>query len=284
LSVDLIAITRLTQFVRRWNVDIKRVAETQTAWLAFGARRGDDVVVKVVKMKNDEWHGGATAAAFEAHGLVRVYDFAPGAVLMEQLTPGTSLVELVNACKDDSATDALADVINSMRGTTPPIAGFPSVFDWGTGFDRYRNRGDRQIPSELVDHAEQCYRSLCRTQNKPRLLHGDLQHYNVLSDRGRGWVAIDPKGVVGELEFEVAAFGRNPHGRPELYTASAVVRRIERIASALPIDVDRALAWTYSHAVLSAIWSIEDGEMMSSDLPALRVAHALRSSPDLRTT
>ena len=42
------------------------------------------------------------------------------------------------------------------------------------------------------------------------LLHGDLQHYNVLLDKDRGWVAIDPKGVVGELEYEVGALLRNP--------------------------------------------------------------------------
>jgi streptomycin 6-kinase len=45
-----------------------------------------------------------------------------------------------------------------------------------------------------------------------RLLHGDLQHYNVLLDRKRGWLAIDPKGVVAEGEFELGAALRNPIG------------------------------------------------------------------------
>jgi streptomycin 6-kinase len=38
----------------------------------------------------------------------------------------------------------------------------------------------------------------------------DLHHYNVLSDSGRGWLAIDPKGLVGEVEYEVGAAIRNP--------------------------------------------------------------------------
>ena len=32
---------------------------------------------------------------------------------------------------------------------------------------------------------------------------------NVRFDSGRGWLAIDPKGVFGELEYEVGAVVRN---------------------------------------------------------------------------
>lgn len=41
------------------------------------------------------------------------------------------------------------------------------------------------------------------------LLHGDLYPDNILSSQ-RGWLVIDPKGVIGEREFELAAFLRNP--------------------------------------------------------------------------
>ena len=33
--------------------------------------------------------------------------------------------------------------------------------------------------------------------NPQMLLHGDLHHWNILSDADRGWMAIDPKGVIG---------------------------------------------------------------------------------------
>lgn len=36
-------------------------------------------------------------------------------------------------------------------------------------------------------------------------LHGDLHQDNILK-QGNGWLAIDPKGVIGEAEFEIAAF------------------------------------------------------------------------------
>jgi streptomycin 6-kinase len=48
-----------------------------------------------------------------------------------------------------------------------------------------------------------------------------LHHYNVLFDiESAVWVAIDPKGVVGELEYEVGAIIRNPVENPGLYVSS----------------------------------------------------------------
>ena len=69
------------------------------------------------------------------------------------------------------------------------------------------------------------YVDLSGSQRSTRLLHGDLQHYNVLFDTDRGWLAIDPKGVVGELEHEIGAVLRNPDERPDLFLSSSVIER-----------------------------------------------------------
>jgi streptomycin 6-kinase len=271
------AYARLAELVRRWNVSVGRVIETQTSILAFGVRQSDVVVLKVVRSPSDEWHTGGATAAFKGHGLVRVHEFEPGAVLMEQLTPGTPAVDLISACAEEEADNALMSVILEMIEISPATIGFPTSEDWGHAFDSYLSSTDRQIPAQLVQHAGETYKQLCRTQSPVRLLHGDLQHYNVLSDRTRGWAAIDPKGVVAELEFELGAVLRNPHGCPELYaTAPVVVRRIDRFAARLPIDRERVAAWAYAQAVLSAIWSVEDSGTVESDAPALQLATALR--------
>jgi len=41
-------------------------------------------------------------------------------------------------------------------------------------------------------------------------LHGDLHHDNVLDFGARGWLAIDPKRLVGERGFDFANILRNP--------------------------------------------------------------------------
>jgi streptomycin 6-kinase len=128
------------------------------------------------------------------------------------------------------------------------------------------------------------YSELAAAQREPALLHGDLQHYNVLFDERRGWVAIDPKGVIGELEYEIGAALRNPYERPELLASPAVIeRRLAIFYAALGIDVDRARAWAFAQGVLSAIWSVEDGHAVDAGHAGLRLARAIEQSSAFRS-
>jgi streptomycin 6-kinase len=267
---------RLEARARAWRVAIDEICETATSLLAYGRRGAVPVVLKLIKQPGDEWNAGKVLSAFEGRGVVRVYEYAGGAMLLERLVPGTPLVELSLAGRDDEATDVLAEVIGAMS----PRAGVraaASVRDWGSGFARYAASGDDRLPAELVSEAERLYARLANSQRRPRLLHGDLQHSNVLLDRHRGWVAIDPKGVVGELEYEVGAALRNPHDQPKLFAAPATIeRRLGRLAAALNLDVGRAAAWAFAQAVLSAIWQIEDGCSTALCDSPLRLAEAIR--------
>jgi streptomycin 6-kinase len=104
-----------------------------------------------------------------------------------------------------------------------------------------------------------------------------LQHYNVLLDSNRGWLAIDPKGVLGELEYEIGAALRNPFERPELFLAQPVIkRRVRQFANHLSLDYERTLKWAFAQAVLSAIWLIEDGFEIDEENNALKLANAIQ--------
>jgi streptomycin 6-kinase len=154
---------------------------------------------------------------------------------------------------------------------------YPTVREWGDGFRRYSASGDRRLPPELVLQAEESYDELGDSQRRPRLLHGDLQHSNVLFDDRRGWIAVDPKGVVGELEFEIGAALRNPIERPDVFAVPAVIEaRLNRFATMLDLDADRVLRWAFAQAVLSAIWDIEDGSIGPPIPVSVRLAEAIR--------
>jgi streptomycin 6-kinase len=156
------------------------------------------------------------------------------------------------------------------------LKAFVSAQDWGKGFQRYLASGDRQIPAGLVDQARQLYFDLCASQRSVRLLHGDLQHYNVLFDSDRGWLAIDPKGVVGEVEYETGASLRNPYEKPELCASPETVeKRLRCFEAKLKLNPDRVLAWGFAQAVLSAIWSVEDGFAVDAGTPSLGLANAI---------
>jgi streptomycin 6-kinase len=106
----------------------------------------------------------------------------------------------------------------------------------------------------------------------------------VLHDERRGWIAIDPKGVVGELEYEIGAALRNPYQRPDLLASPEVIeRRLAIFHAALGMDVDRARAWAFAQGVLSAIWSVEDGRAVDTNHAGLRLASAIEQSSAFRS-
>jgi len=180
--------------------------------------------------------------------------------------------------RDEEATEIIAEVIRRLSHARGPLTRFARVEDWGEGFRRYLASGDEQIPRVVAEQGQELYAKLCASQVRPRLLHGDLQHYNILLDDARGWTAIDPKGVVGEVEYEIGASLRNPWGRPDLFaSAETVERRLRRYEGALSLDYDRALGWGFAQAVLSAIWMVEDGSAVDGGSPPILLAGAIRS-------
>jgi streptomycin 6-kinase len=225
-------------------------------------------------------------AAFDGRGAARVYEYIEGAALLERLNPGTSLASIALDGRDEEATEILADVIDRMSRPLesldePPhgvLKAFVSAQDWGKGFQRYLASGDRQIPAGIVEQGQRFYSDLCASQRNVRLLHGDLQHYNVLFDSDRGWLAIDPKGVMAEIEYEIGAGLRNPCEKSELFASPKTVeRRLRCFEAKLKLDYDRMLAWGFAQAVLSAIWTVEDGFAVDAGNPSLRLADAIWS-------
>ena len=283
-------LDRLGEHARAWCVKVEAVLETATSVIAFGTRdvtasENQSVILKVIKQPGDEWRSGDVLASFDGHGVARVYEHEPGAVLLERLRPGNSLVDLTLNGRDEEATDILADVIQLMMARTSApgfeVSAAATVEDWAKGFGKYITTGDLQIPRDLVEAGQRVFKNLCASERRPRLLHGDLQHYNVLFDSERGWLAVDPKGVVGELEYEIGAFVRNPVAQPELFLSRATIeRRLSQLTNKLNLDYQRALGWAFAQAVLSAIWSIEDGFAVDATDPALRLADAIRPMLD----
>ena len=273
---------RIVFLAQAWRVTIERTLATDTSVIVYGRHNLQPVVLKVVREPGDEWRCGEIAARFGGRGVVQVHAYAEGAALFERLDPGEPLAELTKNGRDEEATEIFAALLGRMSPLDPP-EWCPTVESWGEAFARYVASGDGRVPRALVEPAQRIFSDLGRTQRNPALLHGDLHHYNVLSDRTRGWCAVDPKGVVGELEYEIGAALRNPIDRPDLYAKLDIVeRRLEQFGLALGIDVGRARGWCFAQAVLAAIWSYEDGQGGPTAEAMLELGHILLDSSALK--
>ena len=199
---------------------------------------------------------------YEGRGIVRLLDAdaEEGILLLERLRPGVPLSSLED---DEQAMMIAAGVIRQLWRPAPLEAPFPTVAKWGLGFRRLRaqfNGGTGPFPAALVQRAESLFAELLASSAEPVLLHGDLHHDNILSAQRQPWLALDPKGLVGEPAYEVGALLRNPY--PRLLTWPHVERilsrRVEQLTEELGFDRERLVGWGMAQAVLSAWWDYED--------------------------
>jgi len=114
------------------------------------------------------------------------------------------------------------------------------------------------LPAGLLDRAESLARELLGSAPSHVLLHGDFHHYNVLSAERAPWLAIDPKGMVGDPGYEVGPFLLNPNQEAWYLDPAVLRRRLDILADELAYDRARLRDWGIAHAVLSACWSAED--------------------------
>lgn len=212
-----------------------------------------------------------------------------GILLLEQLRPGTPLSHLKN---DRQATSITVNVMRQLWRSVPKEHSFPTTAKWASGLQRLRahfNGGTGPFPPDLIETAEALFTDLHDSMAAPVLLHGDLHYLNILSDsstsRRHPWLAIDPKGVVGEPAYEVGALLRNPwpHLLEQPDPAQILSRRIDQLAEELGFDRQRLLMWGTSQAVLSAWWSYEDhGHGWEYGIEVARILQSIENSSTLR--
>jgi streptomycin 6-kinase len=199
---------------------------------------------------------------FDGKGAVRLLEADPGKgiMLLERLLPGTPVSELGD---DIQAVEIAAGVLRQLEREVPAGQPFPTLQDWFAGLAKVRARfqgGTGPLPAKLVDLAEKFSAELLASSEERVLLHGDLHHENIISSSRGPWLAIDPKGVVGEQAYEVCAFLRNP--MPELLTGMdtkrVLTRRVDQFSELLGFERERLIRWGLSEAVLSASWDIDD--------------------------
>jgi streptomycin 6-kinase len=124
-------------------------------------------------------------------------------------------------------------------------------------------------------HAAKTARELLDAPQEVGVLHGDLHHGNVLDFGPRGWLAIDPKGLVGERGFDFANIFCNPDAAVAL-APGRLARQTSIVADAAGLDRTRLLQWIVACAGLSAAWIMGDG-----DHPVLELAVAESAAAEL---
>ncbi len=263
----------LTRCEQRWGLRIGAPFANLSFNYVAPAVRTDGTAVIVKAYAGDEFPLQVEALRlFDGHGMVQFLEceVEDAVLLMEYLQPGTTLLRV----EDDEQATAIAASV--MRQVWRPVSAghpFPTVFDWGRGFERLRKHfggGSGPFPPRLLEEAETLFAELAASMAEPMLLHGDLHHDNILMARRQPWLAIDPKGLVGEPAYETGALLRNALAR--VFSASqprrVLARRVDQLAEELELDRVRVRDWGLAQGVLSVWWGIEDSGYVSDETMA----------------
>ncbi len=184
------------------------------------------------------------------------YDLEKGIILLDRINPGTSL----SAVNDDQEAALIAsDVLRNLWTDPPPSTDLPTTEDREKSLLQQLRKypdGTDGLSKETLIEATEMFRWLNETSRKKRLLHGDFHHFNVLSDGKDSWLAIDPKGLIGEAEYDLIQYMLNC--LPETDMRTVIGTRVSIFAEELSLQRDRILKWGFCHSVLAALWCLED--------------------------
>lgn len=231
---------------------------------------GREVVLKMGP-PNDELASEMIALGWwNGRGAVRLLQAEPeaGVMLLERIRPGHTLLDVYDTVRDDdTATRIACRVMQQFWRPPPPDSSqLITVEQWGQGLHELRRLhqdGIGLFSRRLVEMAARLHAELEASADAPVVLHGDLHHQNIIQAEDGGWLAIDPKGVVGEPAYEVGAWLRNP--LPELVEKCdyrrLTARRIDIFVEELGLARERLIGWGMAGAVLSAWWDVgSDGD------------------------
>ena len=240
----------------RWRVEIGEPFADGGAvsWVAPARTAGGhEAVVKLFLVGLENAQEPQALAHYAGRGAVRMLEGEPGALLLERLSPGTALWEVDD---DDAACRAAIEVLQRLWRPTEPGHPFRMLAAdaamWAETLPRLWRQLGQPFERRLLDQALAAAAELPPTQGELVVLHQDLHGGNVLRAEREPWLAIDPKPLVGEREFDLASLIRD---RRWSIDGRVVRRRLDLLSAELGLDRDRMRRWALLHALA---WGVED--------------------------
>ncbi len=256
--------------LRPWFAAWSLVADGPAFTTKFGSHlapvlaQGAPAMLKVAG-SDEERRGGALMDWYAGVGAARVLARDGEAILLERAVGHRSLAGMAVAGDDDGASRILCETVarlHTPRAAPPPdtLVPLPAWF--------------AALGPAAVAHGGVFAKSLAAADRlltdprEPVVLHGDVHHDNILDGGPRGWLAIDPKGLIGDRAFDYANLFRNPTA--EIALAPGRMRRqVEVVATAGGLEPRRLLTWIHAYAGLGAAWSLQSGH---DPAPGLAIA------------
>lgn len=234
--------------------DLMPVSNLSYNYLLSGFMSAEPVILKMAPNDNVLRNEIAALKAFSGFGIAELIFDGGHYFIQHRAKPGESLKSYFPH-KEVESIQIACDLMKQLHQVPLPTNHtFPHISDWLSTLDK-----DWDLPKNYLMKAKNLRDSLTQNPKRDVLLHGDLHHDNILRD-GTGWIAIDPKGVIGKPIHEIWAFLNNP---AEM-SSEMILNRINQFSAQLDLDPQQIKDWCFVQSILSWIWDLEDGLKPSS--------------------
>ena len=233
-------------------------------------RYKDTSAMLKIALSDEERNGGVLMVWWHGQGAAKILAHDGDALLMERAIGKESLVAMAKQ-QDDEASRIICRVTSQLhppRNEPPPSTLVP-LNHWFKGLDKAAIEYGG-IFKQAADTAQY----LLKSPQDIVVLHGDIHHGNILDFGARGWLAIDPKGLMGERGFDFANIFCNPD--KEIATKPGrLEQQVTLVSEMAGLDRKRLIQWIFAYAGLSAAWHLEDGSDSRLAVDIAKVAQAL---------
>ncbi|MDO8799601.1 aminoglycoside phosphotransferase family protein [Phenylobacterium sp.] len=231
-----------------------------------------DGVAAMLKVSHapEEIAGGTLMAWWDGKGAAPVLAHDGEALLMVRARGAGSLAQMATTGQDDEASRIICAGLDGLHA--PRAGKLPSTLrplpDW---FAQLGPAAQRH--GGVLAKSYDMSRKLLADPRQVCVLHGDAHHGNFLDFGALGWLAIDPKGLIGDRGYDYANLLCNP----DLATAvrpGRIARQVRVVADAARLEPLRTLQWLLAYAGLSASWTLSDGNNPAGALQIAEIAAA----------
>lgn len=246
----------MNEYLKRWHLsDPKKIISTHTSDVyKVKQASGAPAVLKYLNEigRKDEAGGGVLLEWYGGKGAVNLIHADEGAHLLEYAN-GEELAEWVKGGKDKESTEIICAVVRQLHSSREKVA--PKTLVPLKIWFRELFEAAETSDDETIILAAETAQTLLETTEHAIPLHGDLHHHNMMNS-GRGWLAIDPKGLSGDRCYDLANFYGNPLGMHELWLDPKRVNRLTHtFVKNLGYSRERIIKFAFVHNVISSLWS-----------------------------
>lgn len=252
----------IAEICGKWSIEIEKIFSnlSYNFVAACSDANGGKFVLKIGVPEKDSSlvYEKRALKAFDGKGAVKLlkFDAKLCAMLLERAVEGKTLHEV---CGEDygKASEIALDLMRRLPRDSFDKSKFINLETWIDGLNR---AAEINFAPQFTAKARKFFAELITPFEQKILLHGDIHFDNILSARREPFLAIDPKGIVGEIGYEIAVFLNDlADWTAHLPEREAILAAsLANFSNAFAVSVRDLRKWAYSFAVLSAWWMMED--------------------------